>query len=155
MSWTKRQYIEQAMELIGLASWAFEMSAEQYASALRQLDAMVAAWNKRGILLGYPLPGNPLDSDLDQDSGCPDEAHEAIYNSLAIRLCPVFGKSAPPEIMKAAHMAYLRLLEDAAAPIEMQFDDSIPAGQGSKPWRNDTQVIEQAEDDPLTFLLET
>lgn len=142
------------MELIGLASWSFEMSAEQYASALRQLDAMMAAWNKRGILLGYPLPNNPLDSDLDQDSNCPDEAHEAIYNSLAQRLCPLFGKNAPPEIMRAAHMAYLRLLEDAATPQDMQFNESIPAGQGNKGWRNDSQTLGVNDPDPLTFLLE-
>jgi len=64
MSWTKRQFITQAFEEIGLAAYVFDLTAEQLDSALRRMDSMVAGWNANGVRIGYPLPGSPEDSDL-------------------------------------------------------------------------------------------
>ena len=52
MGWTKREYIEQAFEEIGLASYVFDLTPEQLQSALRKLDAMLAEWNAKGLRLG-------------------------------------------------------------------------------------------------------
>ena len=40
MGWTKRQFVTQAFEEIGLASYVFDLTPEQLQSALRRLDAM-------------------------------------------------------------------------------------------------------------------
>lgn len=56
MGWTKRQFVTQAFEEIGLASYVFDLTPEQLDSALRRLDTMIASWNALGIRLGYPLP---------------------------------------------------------------------------------------------------
>lgn len=97
MGWTKRQFITQAFEEIGLAAYVFDLTTEQLQSALRRMDAMVAGWNSNGIRIGYPLPSSPQDSDIDVDTGVPDFANEAIYLGLAVRLAPSFGKTVAPE----------------------------------------------------------
>ena len=56
MGWTKRQFIEQAFEEIGLAAYVFDLTPEQLQSALRRLDAMMAGWNTNGIRIGWPMP---------------------------------------------------------------------------------------------------
>ena len=48
MGWTKRQFVAQAFEEIGLASYVFDLTPEQLQSALRRLDTMMAAWNALG-----------------------------------------------------------------------------------------------------------
>jgi len=132
MSWTKRQFIEQAFEEIGLAAYVFDLSADQLQSAMRRLDAMMAYWNSRGIRLGYPIPGSPQDGDIDADTGVPDAANLAIYANLAIQLAPSFGKAIPIEAKAIAKMAYDSLLARAAMPMEMQLPGTMPLGAGHK-----------------------
>lgn len=132
MSWTKRQFIEQAFEEIGLAAYVFDLSADQLQSAMRRLDAMMAYWNSRGIRLGYPIPGSPQDGDIDADTGVPDAANLAIYANLAIQLAPSFGKAIPIEEKVIAKMAYDSLLARAAMPMEMQLPGTMPLGAGHK-----------------------
>jgi hypothetical protein len=146
MSWTKRQFVEQAFDEIGLASYTFDLQPEQLQSALRRLDTMMATWNAKGIRLAYPLPSNPQDSDLDQDTEVPDSAFEAIYTNLAVRIAPSFGKQVAIEVKVAAKQAYDVLLQRATAPIEMQLPGTMPAGAGQKPWRTDDPFIVPPQD---------
>mgnify|MGYP003525752305 CR=1 FL=1 len=55
MGWTKRQFVTQAFEEIGLAAYVFDLTPEQLQSALRRLDSMMASWNAKGIRLGYQI----------------------------------------------------------------------------------------------------
>lgn len=137
MSWTKRQFIEQAFEEIGLAAYVYDLTPEQLQSALRRMDAMVAGWNANGVRIGYPLPSSPEGSDLDQDTGVPDFANEAIYLGLAVRIAPSFGKTVAPETKAFADMAYSNMANQVAIPTpERQLPKTMPRGQGTKPWRN-------------------
>lgn len=137
MGWTKRQFITQAFEEIGLAAYVFDLTPEQLDSALRRMDAMVAGWNANGVRIGYPLPVSPEDSDLDADSGVPDFANEAIYLNLAVRLAPGFGKTIAVETKVGADMAYSNMANQVAIPThERQMPQTLPRGQGTKPWRN-------------------
>lgn len=131
MSWTKRQFIEIAFEQIGLASYVFDLQAEQLESALRTLDAMVASWNAKGVKIGYPLPSSPESSSLDTETGVPDACNEAIYLSLAIRLAPTMGKLVSRETKVAARSAMKNLYSLSAIPDEMQIT-GLPRGQGHK-----------------------
>jgi len=146
MPWTKRQFVNQAFEEIGLASYVFDLGPEQLQSALRRLDAMMATWNGKGIRIGYPLPSSPGSSDLDDDTNVPDSANEAIYTNLAIRLAPTYGKQVMPETKMVARSAYNELLMRNAMPPEMQLPGHMPAGAGNKPWRWDDAFLNDPSD---------
>lgn len=141
MSWTKKQFIEQAFDDIGLAGYVFDLQPEQLQSALRKLDTMMATWNAQGIRLAYPLPSSPQDSDINQETDVPDSAYEAIYSNLAIRIASSFGKQVPIEVKATAKQAYNVLLQRATQPIEMQLPRTMPAGAGQKPWRIDDPFV--------------
>jgi hypothetical protein len=132
MGWTKRQYVTGALEELGMASYVFDLEADQLDSAVRRLDSMMAEWNGRGIRLGYPLPSSPSGTDIDAQTGTPDSAHEAIITNLAIRLAPSYGKQVSPQTMATARHALNTLMARAAAPPQMQLPGTLPAGAGNK-----------------------
>lgn len=135
MSYTKRQLVEAAMAEIGLASYAFDLMPEQRELALRRLDSMMAEWNTRGLRLGYPVPDNPADSDIDVDSNLPDAAWEAVITNLALRMAPSYGKQVNIETKITARHALNTILSRASMPAEMKFP-SMPAGAGNKSFDN-------------------
>lgn len=135
MGWTKRQFVEAAFEEIGLASYVFDLQPQQFYSALRRLDVMMASWNALGIRLGYPIPSSPQFSDMDAQSEVPDSANEAIITNLAIKLAPGYGKQVMLETKATAKETYNTLLSRAAVPMEQQLPSTMPSGAGNKPWR--------------------
>ena len=135
MSWTKRQLVNQAFDIIGMSSYTYDLQPEQLQSALRQLDTMMATWYNRGVQLGYPIPTSPEDADLDTESNVPDRANEAIYTNLAIRIAPNYGKQVMRELKQAAFYAYQGVLSIASLPNEMQYPETLPKGSGNKPYR--------------------
>lgn len=150
MSWTKRQFITQAFEEIGLASYVFDLTPEQMDSALRRMDAMVAGWNANGVRLSYPLPSSPQNSDIDSETNVPDYANEAIYLGLAVRLGPSFGKTVAAETKAFADMAYSNMANQCAIPTpERQLPHTMPRGSGTKPWRNFNNPFINKVPDPI------
>jgi len=150
MSWTKRQLVTQAFEEIGLAAYVFDLTPEQLESALRRMDAMVGGWSANGARIAYPLPSSPQLSDLDAESNIPDFANEALYLGLAVRLAPSFGKTVSPETKAFADMAYSNMANQVAIPTpERQMPQTLPRGQGTKPWRNFNNPFCQRPEDPL------
>lgn len=135
MGWTKRQFVTQAFDEIGMASYVFDLTPEQLQSALVRLDTMIASWNALGIRLGYPLPSSPQDSDLDEQTNVPDSSNEAIYTNLAMKLAPSYGRQVMPDTKVTAKSSYNTLLSRAALPMEQQLPGTMPAGAGNKPWR--------------------
>ena len=135
MSYSKRQFVEAALEEIGLASYVFDLQPQQVQSAVRRLDTMMAEWNAKGIRLAYPLPGSPQDTDLDEITTVPDSANEAIITNLGIRLAPSYGKQVSSNTLVSAKNAYNTLLARATMPPQQQLPGSMPAGAGNKPWR--------------------
>lgn len=135
MGYTKRQFITGAFEEIGLADYVFDLQPEQLQSALRRLDAMMMEWNAQGIRLGFPIASSPQDSDLDTPAETPDSAWEAVITNLAIRIAPGYGKSVLPDTKIIAKNAFNTLLMRATFPLEKQFPETMPIGQGNKPWR--------------------
>lgn len=131
MSYTKRQLVEAAMAEIGLASYAFDLMPEQREGALRRLDSMMAEWNGRGLRLGYPVPDNPSESDIDDSSNVPDAAWEAIITNLALRVAPSYGKQVNVETKITARHSLNTLLARAAMPSEMKLHE-MPSGAGNK-----------------------
>jgi len=149
MGWTKRQFVEQAFEEIGLAAYTFDLSPAQLESAMRRMDTMMATWNAKGIRLGYPIPSSPENSDLDQETNVPDSANEAIYLNLGIRLAPGYGKVVSVDTKVSARSAYEAILSKAAMPVEQQLPSTLPAGAGNKPWRYDNPYMQDPIDPVL------
>ena len=145
MGWTKRDFIAQAYEEIGLAQSVFDLSPEQLQSALRKLDAMMATWNARGLRLGYPLPSSPGDSELTTDTEVPDRANEAIYTNLAIRLASAVGRPVSDDLKRTAKQAYDALVYVKASDTPArQMPSGMPAGAGHK--RVDQPFLDPPED---------
>lgn len=151
MGWTKRDFVKQAFEEIGYASYVFDLEPEQLQSAMRKLDTMMATWNSKGIKLYYPLPSGPATGDLDDETGVPDAANEAIYTNLALRLAPTVGKQVSQDTRVAAKMAYNELLRRASTPPEMKFPRTLPAGAGNKPWRDQDDPFLRQDDDNIVL----
>lgn len=147
MSWTKREFVVQAFSEIGLASYVFDLTPEQEQDALRRLDAMMGTWNGQGIRLGYPLPSTPNDSDLDELTGVPDSANETIYQNLAIRIAPGFGKIVSSDTKVSAHLGYNAMLTQAVGlPAEKQLPNTMGSGAGNKPWRRISPFLDKPVD---------
>lgn len=159
MGYSKRQFVAAAFEEIGLASYVFDLQPEQLQSALRRLDVMMAEWNAKGIRLGYPIPGSPESSDLDESSEVPDSANEAIITNLALRLAPSYGRNPMPDTKITAKTAYNTLLSRAAMPMEQRLPDTLPSGAGNKPWRvydnpflgPEVDSVDAGPDGPIQF----
>ena len=156
MGWTKRQFIAQAFEEIGLASYAFDLQPEQEMAALRRLDSMMAAWNAKRIRIGYIGSTSANGSDLDQDAGVPDSANEAIYTNLAIRIAGTVGKVPAPQLAATARETYDTLLAIAAQPRERRLDWMV-SGAGNKSITDQNFIYSQTDplmvgpDAPLEF----
>ena len=132
MSWTKKQLINAAFEEIGIGSYQFDIQPEMYSIALNRLDSMIANWFSLGVNFNYTVPTNQADSDINAQSGVPDFAYEAIYQNLALKLSPVFGKQVSPELKQAAFLAFKNLLNKTPDIPQMQLNNTIPAGAGNK-----------------------
>ena len=131
MAYKKLDIVDLAFQEIGIASYEFDLNPQESNGALRQLDLMMATWNKLGIKIGYPIPSSPGDSDLDQDIDIPDNALEAMYLNLAVRISSGFGKKLAPETRMAASRTYQQLLSAHIHPIEQSLNqDFIPVGAG-------------------------
>jgi hypothetical protein len=145
--WTKKQIIEQAFEEIGLASYIFDITADQLESALRRLDLMVASWQARNIQIGYPLPASPGNSNIDEEIQTSLNNNEALVLNLAVRLAPAYGKSVSPDTKATAKLLYDQLLIEAAMPFEQQFVRTLPLGAGYK--RTDQVFVNSPDLNPL------
>ena len=157
MSYTIRQFVESALEELGLAAYNFDASPDQFSSAAKRLNSMLAEWNAKSIRLGATLYGNPNDIDLDADSNVPDNANEAIITNLALRVAPMYGKSPMPGTALNAKRAYDAMLLAFSQPVEMQLGE-MPSGAGNKPWRWDDPytpaaqpILTDGSDSPLEF----
>lgn len=135
MAWTKQQFIEMAFNEIGLASYVYDLSANQLQYALQSLDSMMSTWNARGIRVGYPLPSSESASSLSEETGTPDSVNEAIYTNLAVRIAPSYGKIVSPDTKIAAKESYSALLSRTFKVVPMQLPGTMPAGAGNKTWR--------------------
>jgi hypothetical protein len=156
MGYSKRQFVEASLEEIGLASYVFDLTPQQIESAVRRLDAQMASWNALGIRVGYPLPGSPQDTGLDDETNVPDSAYEAIITNLGIKLAPSYGKTVSADTKATAKRTYDTLLSRAAMPMEMQLPASMPRGAGAKAYDdpfvdNPEEPILAGRDGPLEF----
>ena len=134
MPYSKKQFVQAALEEIGLAAHIFDASPEEIESGVRRLDAMIGQWNARGIRLGYPMPDSPENTVIDQKTSVPDSTNDAVITGLAVRLAPSYGKALARETKVNAKSGFdtLVLLSGVTSPLEKQFPNTMPVGAGHK-----------------------
>jgi hypothetical protein len=135
VAWTKLDFVKQAFEEIGYASYIYDAMPEQLESVRIAMDAMVATWYAKGVSIGYPIPSSPDAGSVAELTSVPDSANEAVYCGLAVRIAPRFGKAVSVGTQQAAKQAYDALLIKGAKPLEMQLPNTLNVGAGNKPWR--------------------
>lgn len=151
MPYTKRQFVLGALSELGLGDYAFDVQSEELENGMRRLDAMIGEWNAKGIRLGYPLPNNPQDGNLDSLTSVPDSANEAVITGLALRLAPAYGKVLSRETKVRAKSGFdtLVMLSGVTSPIEKQYPSTLPVGAGNKPYRYNRDNFFPAPEDPV------
>ena len=132
MGYTKKQFVEAALEELGITNYVFDVSSRSTQSALRRLDAMMQEWNARSIRIGYFTPVTPEESEISAESGVPDAANEAIILNLAIRIAPSYGKTVSFETKSSARRAFTALQAFAATVPERYVAPGMPTGAGHK-----------------------
>lgn len=145
MGWTKRQFIEAAYDEIGLANYVFDLDPEQLERACSRLDSMMAAWNGKGIRLGFPIGANPGTNNVDTVTRVPDSANEAIYANLALRLAAGVGKQVSAETRQTAKSGYTAMLSKYVTAIPVQQPVTMIAGQGNRRFDRRVFVIPPTE----------
>jgi hypothetical protein len=131
---TKRTIVTMAFEEMTLAGYEFDAPPEEQFSALRRLDALMAEWAVSSLDVGYSFPAQMGGGDLDDESGVPDVALNAIAISLAERLMPTIGKTKSPETRVAQARAMNALRAYCATIPERSLANRTPLGSGNKPW---------------------
>lgn len=131
MGYSRRQFVTKAFEKIGLASYVYDLEPDQLEAVAEDLNAMMALWDAKGIRLGFPIPGDPSQGDLDDPTNVPYSANIAIYCNLAVLIAPNFGKVPSPELKAMAKLGYDTLSARAAFPPQMQMK-VMPTGAGNK-----------------------
>lgn len=129
--WKKRQIVEAAFRELALAGYTFDLSAEELNAGLIQLDTMMASWPMR---LPYAYGLTPDDTDLDQDSGVPLRAIDAVVKKLAIAISASKGKQLSRSTVVGAKAAYDALLSWVArSEVQSQkLRGGMPLGAGNR-----------------------
>ena len=127
MAWTKGEIVNEAFAELALGGQAIDIDPEERELGLRRLDAMMASWELRGILLSYDFT-----TDLAGTSGLADGAVEGVWLKLAESIGPTFGKSLPATARVRCKAAYDALLVASVKPATQQLP-SMPVGAGNKP----------------------
>lgn len=135
MSWTKQAIIDQAFDKIGLGPYAYQKQPEDYQSALRDLDAMMAHWDGLGAHVGYNGSTNaaPNSTGLDSDSGIGAQFVLAVYSALAVQISTGYGKTVAPDVRIAANNGLKKAQSaNSAPPTKKRNTMAAPAGAGHK-----------------------
>ena len=131
MSYSKRQFIEDAFYEAQLAGYVFDLEPEDLQATLRQLDRMMATWNASGVRIGYPI-STFEGSSLDQSTSVPDAANNAIVLNLALKIMSAFGKTPSRQLKVEARQSYNALVSRYFEPQPMAKPGGIPLGGGNR-----------------------
>ncbi len=137
MGWSKRQLVEKAYEKIGLASFVYDLSAEQLQSGMAEMDAMIGLWYVEGIRLGNRMSLTPQGGNLDDDSLISPMYSKVVYENLALSLAQNIGREISATLLSSARKGYLTLLARFSQPPIKQLPGTVPAGQGNQRWWGD------------------
>lgn len=124
---TRATILSRAFGRLGIGSYDFDVDPVQRADARTTLDAMMAEWEISGVVLGY-LPSEGADNDGAQ-MATPTWADAAIWNNLAVRLGPEYGKAMMADLRRDAKRGYdLCLNNTISVPVDQRAQKRIYGG---------------------------
>lgn len=129
----KRDIIELAFDDCGLAGYEFDRTADEQTMALRKLNALMLEWPWN--TLGYSQPSYGV-GQVEEPSGLPDDAINAVAQYLALRIVPGMGASLSPE-QRATNARSLATLQAQYAVIpDSTLPGNVPLGSGRRGYRS-------------------
>lgn len=130
----KRDLIQVAFEICGQAGYEFELTPEEYESALRRLNGLMYEWQGRGITTGFAFPIiNSLGSP-EESSGLAWEDQEAVGQTLARRMAPSIGKNLGAEAKAEYKGTMDAFFARHTSLVSMEMGRQTPRGQGNRYW---------------------
>jgi len=124
---TRAVILRRAFSRIGVADYEFDVTPDERADARTTLDAMLAEWDGNGVPLGY-VPSDDEDND-GVEMTTPLWADAAIWNNLAMRLAPEFGKMPAGDLRRDAKRGYdLCVSKVTVVPTERRASKRIYGG---------------------------
>jgi len=129
---TKRDIVSMAYEECALSGYEFDVTPDELFTGLRKLDALMAQWKAESIDLSYNAPVVFGQGDLEDLSGIPDAAINAVAIALARRICPQMGKSMSAESRGALNSAMITVRALTARTPEMGYPRNVPRGSGNR-----------------------
>lgn len=101
---TRSLILSRAFGRIGIGSYEFDLPPDEKEMARRELTAMLLEWEQEGVTLGYIEPGDSSNDAIEMTT--PAWADGPIWNNLAQRLAPEFGKMPSPQLAREARKGY-------------------------------------------------
>ena len=138
----KRRILKQALTEIGIASYAFDVTADEYQSALSVLDGMAAELFPTHQT-GYIFPADGEESDPDDEAGISESAFPMFYSNLALRLAPGYGKTVSAWTVKTAKDSLDRFQLNGLTIPQRCLPGSLPVGQGANRSVRDNPYVYQ------------
>jgi len=131
---TKRQVLNLTYRMMGLADYEFNITPEEWSTALFAMDAQMATWRTNNLDLNYNAPTVIGQSDLDDPSGIPDDAVLAVGAALAFAVAPAIGKTLSAEARVTAGQAMNALRARYSITPTRTLQAGTPRGAGQKPY---------------------
>ena len=123
----KMYIMDLAFDDIGLSSGEFERTADEYAQALRKLNALMMEFPFSELGYAQPVDGDGQPEEL---SNLGNKAIPAVAAQLALRLAPAFGKALSREYIKAAGRSFTLLCSEYATIPAQEYQGATHRGNG-------------------------
>lgn len=123
----KGDIVSQAYVQMRISGITSKATPEDSLLGLQVLESMMLSWTNKGLNLGWQKSEDMINPDPQDDTGLADNAYEAAYLNLAVKLMPAFGK-APNDLLRQAQDAYSGLFS-AELPTYKP-NPYMPIGQG-------------------------
>lgn len=130
----KRDIIQVAFEECGQAGYEFELTPEEYSSALRRLNNLMAELLGSGIDLGFYFPANSYGDPM-EGSGIPGDSVQAVGLLLAESIAPTIGKTLSAETNRRIASARAQLTTKYMAIPMMEMGRGTIRGLGNRYWQ--------------------
>ena len=126
----KRDIIERAFTMLGMAGYVFGREPDEIAYALGELNSLMAEWEAEGIGLGYAYT-DELGSG-EEASGIARADINGVVCGLTEAIAAAQGKTLPPEAMKRITKSIMSLRARYATIPKMPFAARTQSGLGNR-----------------------
>jgi hypothetical protein len=126
---TNADFAREVLLLIGVLAEGLEASEEQCQTVLRAMNDLADEWADSEVTVNWS-PQTDSSAELSLFGG---EVNAAKY-TIAVRLCPVYGKPLTPELAVAADQAYKRMLRNQLNRSIEPLNVTMPQSEAVRQW---------------------